>query len=119
MLEGAAVAAGGVVLVGVAFWWMRAKRRGHTAERRESWNRHEKARERAPPVDIGDVCEFGVEDFSHHHSGERHAVGKVEGFVVFVEDIPGDLEETEVVRAKVLSYNRGHTSATATFIERV
>jgi len=44
---------------------------------------------RDPPVEIGDVETVAISEFTDHHSGERQAVGKIEGFVVFVEDVPG------------------------------
>ncbi|WP_255170491.1 TRAM domain-containing protein [Natrononativus amylolyticus] len=109
----------GLAMVVVFGWWLLGRLRGgRTADERESWERHRAARERDPPVDVGDVVTLGVTDFSSHHSGEVHAVGKVEGFVIFVEDLPEDLAVGDVIRAKVLSFNRGHTSASATYLER-
>ena len=111
----------GLAMIVVVGWWLLGRLRGgdggRTADQRESWERHQAARERAPPVDVGDVVTLGVQEFSSHHSGEVHAVGKVEGFVIFVEDLPEDLAVGDVIRAKVLSFNRGHTSASATFLE--
>ncbi len=92
---------------------------GSSGDKQESWERHKEAQGREPPVEIGDVREVAIEEFTTHHSGDRQAVCKVEGFVIFVEDLPGGLAETDVIRAKVLSFNRGHTSATATFLDRV
>ncbi|MCU4740678.1 RNA-binding protein [Halobacteria archaeon AArc-m2/3/4] len=89
-----------------------------TEAERESFERHRDAQGREPPVELGDVREIGVQEFTRHHSGERRALGKVEGFVIFVEDVPDDVEVADVIRVKVLSFNRGHTSATATFLER-
>ena len=94
------------------------RRRRRSADVRTSRRRHREATERPPPVDVGDVVTLGVREFSRHHSGERHAVGKVEGFVVFVENVPTDVDVADVIRAKVLSYNRGATSATATYLGR-
>jgi len=110
-----AAAGGGavLVLVALALW----RRRG--SERRRSKRAHERAQGREPPVEIGETYELGVTEFADHHSGDRVAVGKVEGFVVFTGDVPADLEEGDVVRAKVMSFNEGHTSADATFVERV
>jgi len=85
--------------------------------RAQSRDRHRAAQKRDPPVEIGDVETVAISEFTDHHSGERQAVGKIEGFVVFVEDVPGGCEPTDVIRIKVLSFNRGHTSATATFLE--
>jgi len=83
----------------------------------ESRAAHEAAQQRDPPVDIGDTYEFGIVEFADHHSGERVAVGKVEGFVIFTEEVPERLDEGDVIRAKVLSFNRGHTSADAQFVD--
>jgi len=110
---------GALVIVLFGSWLIRRFRGGgQSAAQRESYERHQDAQEREPPVDLGDVREIAVQEFTEHHSGERQAVCKVEGFVVFVEDIPADLGVGDVLRAKVLSFNRGHTSATATFVER-
>ncbi|AFZ72285.1 TRAM domain-containing protein [Natronobacterium gregoryi] len=107
-----------ILTVLVASWFV-GWFRGGSGERSESYDRHREAQAREPPVEIGDVHEAGVIDFSDHHSGDRQAVCKIEGFVVFVEDLPGDLEVGDVVQFRVLSFNRGHTSATGQFLERV
>jgi predicted RNA-binding protein with TRAM domain len=109
---GAAVAAVVVVLLVIAL----LRRRSSGA--RESKRAHEAARERDPPVELGESYEFGITEFTDHHSGERVAVGKVEGFVLFTEDVPESLSEGDVIRARVLSFNKGKTSADATFVER-
>jgi predicted RNA-binding protein with TRAM domain len=111
----ALLAAGGGAVVGVLAVVTLALRR-HSSDRRESKRAHEQAQERDPPVDIGETHEFGVTDFTDHHSGERIAVGKVEGFVLFTEDVPGSVSEGDVIRAKVLSFNEGRTSADATYV---
>lgn len=80
---------------------------------------HRAAQQREPPVEIGGTYEFGVIEFSYHHSGSLVAVGKVEGFVLFTEGVPQSLDEGDIIRAKVLSFNRGKTSATAQYIETV
>ncbi|MUW15543.1 hypothetical protein GJ633_13580 [Halorubrum sp. CBA1125] len=92
--------------------------RGPSAAARESKRAHETAKQRAPPVEIGETYEFGVTELADHHSGEEVAVGKVEGFVIFTEDLPSGVETGDVIRAKVLSFNEGRTSADATFVER-
>jgi len=102
----------GLLLVVAAYRWR------SSSDRRQSKKAHDAAQQREPPVDIGESYDFGITDFSTHHSGEKVAVGKVEGFVLFVEDIPGGLSEGDVIRAKVLSFNKGKTSADATFVER-
>jgi predicted RNA-binding protein with TRAM domain len=70
------------------------------------------------PVAIGETDEFGVTEFTDHHSGDRIAVGTVEGFVVFTADVPASVEVGDVVRARLMSFDRGRTSADATFVER-
>jgi len=102
-----------VVLLGVV-----RRLRGPSRDARESKRAHEAAKQRDPPVDIGETYEFGVTDLTEHHSGEEVAVGKVEGFVIFAEDVPGDIGKGDVIRAKVLSFNEGRTSADATFVSR-
>ena len=115
---GAASLALGVVVAAVFVTWLIRRFRGSSSERRESRKRHRDAQRRDPPVDLGETVTAVVDDFSEHHSGERHAVCKVEGFVVFVEDVPRKLEEGDVIRLEVRSFNRGHTSASAAFLER-
>ncbi|SER73259.1 RNA-binding protein [Natrinema salaciae] len=114
---GPAVLGGGALVVLVIGSWLFRRVRGGSAAERQSRNRHREAQEREPPVDIGDVETIAIREFTDHHSGERRAVGKVEGFVVFVEDVPDRCETTDVIRVKILSFNRGETSATATFLE--
>ncbi|WP_128903938.1 hypothetical protein [Halorubrum amylolyticum] len=92
--------------------------RAPSPDARESKRAHEAAQAREPPVEIGETYEFGVTELTDHHSGEEVAVGKVEGFVVFTEDIPGDVAKGDVIRAKVLSFNDGRTSADATFVTK-
>ncbi|EMA31097.1 TRAM domain-containing protein [Halobiforma nitratireducens] len=86
-----------------------------SSDRRESYERHREAQKREPPVDLGDVERVAVEEFTEHHTGELQAVTKVEGFVVFVEDLPRGLEVGDVIEVEILSFNRGHTSATARY----
>lgn len=109
----AGAVAGALVLLGTAA----VIRRRHSADRRASRRAHEDAQEREPPVELGETYEFGVREFTDHHSGDRVAVGKVEGFVLFTEDVPDHVEEGDVVRARVLSFNTGRTSADAQFVE--
>jgi predicted RNA-binding protein with TRAM domain len=100
-----------VLVLVVALW-----RRGSGAAS-QSKQAHDAAQEREPPVELGETYEFGVTEFTDHHSGERVAVGKVEGFVVFTEDVPSSVSEGDVVRATVTSFNRDETSADAIFEE--
>ncbi|RZV08459.1 putative RNA-binding protein with TRAM domain [Natrinema hispanicum] len=97
--------------------WLFTRVRGGSAGERQSRKRHQEAQQREPPVDIGDVETVAIREFTDHHSGERRAVGKIEGFVIFVEDVPDSCAVTDVIRVKILSFNRGHTSATATYLE--
>ncbi|EMA01430.1 Predicted RNA-binding protein, contains TRAM domain [Haloarcula vallismortis] len=109
------LAAGGAALaVGLALAFAIARRSQSSASKRA----HDAAQERAPPVEIGETYEFGITEFSDHHSGDRVAVGKVKGFVLFAEDVPSSVSAGDVIRAKVLSFNRGNTSADARFVER-
>lgn len=107
------VGAGIAVIVGllvVGSWWRR--RSGSEASRRA----HKAAQGREPPVELGETYEFGITEFTDHHSGKRVAVGKVEGFVVFAEDTPSHAAVGDVIEVKVLSFNRGETSADATVL---
>ena len=106
----------GVATVGVLLAVAVGRRRRSSGLRR-SKRAHEAAQRREPPVELGETYEFGVMEFTDHHSGNRVAVGKVEGFVLFTEDVPDSLSEGDVIRAKVLSFNRGRTSADARFVE--
>ena len=90
---------------------------GPESDVERSRRRHELARQREPPVSIGEEYTVAIRDFSDHHSGERHAVAKIEGFVVFVENVPSGYSVTDRIRISILSFNRGKTSATATYLE--
>lgn len=107
---GAAVLA--MLVLGGTLW---LRRRG--SDTAESARAHDRARNRSPPVEIGGTYELGVTEITTHHSGTRQAVGKVEGFVIFIEEIPDAVSEGDAIRAKVMSFNKGETSATATFID--
>lgn len=109
VLVAAGVGAAAGVL-GVLALWRRLTSSGSASKRA-----HDAAQDREPPVELGEAYEFGVTEFTDHHSGERVAVGKVEGFVVFVEDVPGRVDKGDVIRATVTSFNRGKTSADAIF----
>ena len=118
MLPVSPVVAAAAVAALIALLLIAGRIRGPSAEARESERAHEAAQERDPPVEIGETYEFGVTELTDHHSGGEVAVGKVEGFVVFTEDIPSGLDTGDVIRAKVLSFNEGRTSADATFVTR-
>ena len=109
----AAATGAGVLFVLLLLLLLRRRSRSGTRASRKA---HEAAQEREPPVDIGDVCDFGVTEFTDHHTGSRVAVGKVEGFVVFTEDVPSSISKGDVIRAKITSFNRGRTSADATYV---
>ncbi|SNZ17181.1 Predicted RNA-binding protein, contains TRAM domain [Natronoarchaeum philippinense] len=103
------------LLVAALAWRVRSLRSTAAASKRA----HEAAQEREPPVDKGEVIEVGVEELTEHHSGRTDALVKVEGFVVFVTDVPDDVEPADMLRAKVLSFNRDGTSASAKLLERL
>lgn len=103
-----------LLLVGLLVLWRR-----RSSGARASQRAHEAAQQRAPPVAIGETYELGVMEFTDHHSGERVAVGRVEGFVVFTGDVPGSVSVGDAIRVRVMSFNRGETSADATYLETV
>lgn len=113
VIEWIAIGAGVVLVLVVLFVTLRRRSSDERASRRA----HEAARERDPPVAIGGTYELGVTEFTDHHSGSRIAVGKVQGFVVFTEDVPGSVAVGDVISVRVTSFNRGETSADATHLE--
>lgn len=118
MLPVSPVVVAAAVAALIAFLLFAGRLHGPSADARASERAHEAAQERDPPVEIGETYEFGVTELTDHHSGEEVAVGKVEGFVVFAEDIPSGLDAGDVIRAKVLSFNEGRTSTDTTFVTR-
>lgn len=119
MFEVTSLAFGLLITVLFGSWLVNRIRGGsNSSDRQESYDRHQDAQQREPPVDIGDTHDVAVQEFTDHHTGERQAVCKVQGFVVFVEDLPSDLSVGDVIEVTILSFNRGHTSATATFERR-
>ncbi|GGL70252.1 TRAM domain-containing protein [Halocalculus aciditolerans] len=98
-----------VILLAAVLW------RRRTADRRASKNAHDAAQKRDAPVDLGQTYDLGVTEFTDHHSGERVAVGKVQGFVLFVHDVPDAVDEGDAIRATVTSFNRNNTSADAQY----
>jgi predicted RNA-binding protein with TRAM domain len=119
MIPSDPIAVGAVAVIAlIVLLTLVSRLRGPSGEAKESKRAHDAAQERDPPVEIGETYEFGVTELTDHHSGEEVAVGKVEGFVLFTEDIPGDLSTGDVIRAKVLSFNEGRTSADATFVTK-
>lgn len=112
-VEWLGIGAGAIVVLAVLVVALRRRSSDERASRRA----HEAAREREPPVAIGGTYELGVTEFTDHHSGSRVAVGKVQGFVVFTEDVPASVDVGDAIRVRVTSFNRGETSADATFLE--
>ncbi|MXR21045.1 TRAM domain-containing protein [Halobacterium bonnevillei] len=106
-----AAGAGAAVVVLVVLVLRRRRSSGAAASQRA----HENAQQRDAPVDLGETYTFGVTEFTDHHSGERVAVGKVEGFVLFTEDVPSSISKGDVIHATVTSFNRNGTSADAIF----
>ncbi|ESS02877.1 MAG: putative RNA-binding protein, contains TRAM domain protein [uncultured archaeon A07HR67] len=120
MMPTSPLVVGAVAVVGLLLAVAVVRRaRGPSADARESKRAHETAQDREPPVAIGETYELGVTELTDHHSGSEVAVGKVEGFVVFTADVPSDLSAGDVIRARVLSFNEGRTSADATFVTKV
>lgn len=115
MIVAAALALAALTVLVVGSWLVK-RFRGPSSDQQKSAQSHREAQEREPPVDIGDERTVGVEEFTEHHSGEHQAVTKVEGFVVFVEDVPSDVDVADAIEIKILSFNRGHTSATGTYL---
>jgi predicted RNA-binding protein with TRAM domain len=107
------IAAAGSAAIVVALLLLLWRRRSSGA--RASKQAHNAAQEREAPVELGETYELGVTEFTDHHSGDRVAVGKVQGFVVFIEDVPKGVSEGDVIRATVTSFNRDETSADAIF----
>ena len=106
-----AAGAGAVVVVLAVLVGWRRRSSGEAASKRA----HNEAQQRDAPVDMGGTYQFGVTEFTDHHSGERVAVGKVEGFVLFTEDVPSSVSKGDVIRATVTSFNRNGTSADAIY----
>jgi predicted RNA-binding protein with TRAM domain len=108
------LAGGAVVVLLVLVLWRR-----ESGEAGASKRAHDAAQKREPPVEIGGTYEFGITEFTDHHSGDRVAVGKVEGFVIFTDGVPESCSVGDPIRATVTSFNRGNTSADATYEGRV
>jgi len=108
MLPSSPVVIGAAAVIALLVLLIAVRRlRAPSSEARESKRAHDAAQKREPPVAIGETYEFGVTELTDHHSGKEVAVGKVEGFVLFTQDIPRDISESDVIRAKVLSFNEG------------
>ncbi len=113
------VAAGGVAVAVVAVYAAYRKGRADgvaAAQREQSQQAHEDATEREPPVEVGDSVSLGIKEFKAHHSGDRVAVCKKEGFVIFVDDVPESAEVGAVIDAEVVSFGEDRTSAQAEYV---
>lgn len=93
--------------------------RFESQEQQESWEAHKRATQRSPPVELGEVRRLGVEEITDHHSGKKQARGSIEGFEVFVDDVPYEVRPLDMIKVKILSYGNGRTSAQAKFIEQL
>jgi len=107
MLPSSPVVIGAAAVIALLVLLIAVRRLRAPRRRRASRSAHDAAQKREPPVAIGETYEFGVTELTDHHSGKEVAVGKVEGFVLFTQDIPRDISESDVIRAKVLSFNEG------------
>jgi len=81
-----------------------------------SWEAHKRATNRRPPVELGEVRDLGVEEIMTHHSGSQTARGKIEGFQVFVREVPSSVRSLDIIQVKITSYGSGRTSAEGRFI---
>ena len=86
------------------------------AERAASRDAHEDAQEREPPVSMGDRVSLGVKEFKSHHSGDRVAVCKQEGFVIFVEGVPESVDVGDVIDAEIVDFGPDRNSAEAQYV---
>lgn len=84
-------------------------------EEEQSWEAHQEAMKRNPPVDIGDRVELGVEELKKHHSGNYTAVCRKEGFFIFVNGVPQSIDNGDVISAKITSFGEKGNSAQATY----
>lgn len=82
-------------------------------ERDESYQAHQAAKQRDPPVELGEIVEGGVTEIKHHHRGKTEAVIRVGSFVIFVSDIPDSVDKGNILRAKVTSFGANRTCANA------
>ncbi|WP_436901121.1 TRAM domain-containing protein [Halovenus halobia] len=110
--------AAGSFLVGAVIFYKIGKYRGRSVstaelEREQSRDAHDDAVEREPPVDIGDTVTVGVTEFRSHHSGDRQAVCKKEGFVIFVDEFSQGTEVGDSLDVTITSFGSNRTSAEA------
>jgi len=111
--------AAGVVLAGLVVYvaYRKGKADGiQQAQRAASREAHENATDREPPVDIGDRVTLGIKEFNAHHSGDRVAVCKQEGFVIFVDGVPERANVGDVIDAEIVSFGPDRNSAEAEYV---
>ncbi|WP_435114968.1 hypothetical protein [Halolamina sp. C58] len=111
--------AGGVAVAVIAVYAAYRKGRAdgiERAQRDQSRQAHDAATEREPPVDVGDRVSLGIKEFNSHHSGERVAVCKKEGFVIFVDDVPDGAAVGDVIDAEIVDFGRDRNSAEAQYV---
>lgn len=113
----AGVAAGSFFLGAILFYkigtWRGRSVSKSELEREQSKEAHNDAVEREPPVDIGDEVTVAVKEFRSHHSGDRQAVCKKEGFVIFVDDFPARTDVGDSLDVTITSFGSNRTSAEA------
>ena len=85
----------------------------------ESRESHKEAVKRSPPVEIGDTVNMGVLEIQMHHSGTLRARGEVKSFTVFTRDVPSDIVEGDIIRAKIDSFSANNRSAMAIYQENI
>lgn len=122
MVDPTLAAVAGLAVAGVAAYGGYQKGRADgmeagraAAEQEASRQAHDDATDRAPPVSVGDHVSLGVKEFKAHHSGDRVAVCKKKGFVVFVNDVPESVDVGDVVDAEIVSFGPDNNSAEATY----
>ncbi|GAB7012501.1 hypothetical protein JCM18549_07720 [Halolamina salina] len=111
--------AGGVAVAVIALYAAYQKGRAdgiERAQREQSRQAHEAATEREPPVDVGDRVSLAVKEFESHHSGERVAVCKKAGFVIFVDGVPDSADVGDVIDAEIVDFGRDRNSAEAQYV---
>ena len=111
--------AAGVVLAGLVVYVAYRKGRAdgiRQAQRAASREAHENATDREPPVEISERVTLGIKEFNAHHSGERVAVCKQEGFVIFVDGVPERADVGDVVDAEIVSFGPDRNSAEAEYV---
>lgn len=119
MVETLAVAAAaGVALLVVGL--VGARLRGGSDEKYDD-PEAQRAHERAQQCDPGEVAPVGMETTTVVQElvdGGETARVSVEGLYVFVEDVPGDVDETDTIEIKITDHAPDGNAARATFLGR-